>query len=279
MTDCDRYRQQIPECLAGWLDKAARELLVEHLEGCSGCRAELAAMGRVWRGMEALTVEEPGPELGQRFRETLSAFAAGLAQAQREPPKRPRKGWMPWGWTLHPAWQVACAAGLLAIGLAVGRFLPVARQPETSVAQLQGQVENLRQLVSLSMLNQSSPGSRLEGVVYAQQLTRPDNEVEQALLQAARQDPNVNVRLAAVDGLSRYGSDPAVRRTLADGLVREESPLVQVALIEFLVNAHARDCALEMKQLAVSADAEPIVRQRAEWGLKQLGLSQKEIEK
>jgi HEAT repeat protein len=116
-------------------------------------------------------------------------------------------------------------------------------------------------------------------VVYAQQLTRPDNEVEQALVQAARQDPNVNVRLAAVDGLSRYGSDPAVRRTLADGLLREESPLVEVALIEFLVNAHARDCALEIKQLAASPDAEPIVRQRAEWGLKQLGLSEKEIAK
>jgi hypothetical protein len=57
----------------------------------------------------------------------------------------------------------------------------------------------------------------------------------------------------------------------------EESPLVQVALIEFLVNAHARDCAVEMKQLAASPDAEPIVRQRAEWGLKQLGLTQKEI--
>ncbi|MGP8246819.1 MAG: HEAT repeat domain-containing protein [Bryobacteraceae bacterium] len=271
MTDCDRYRQQIPECLAGWLDKAARELLVEHLEGCSGCRAELAAMGRVWRGMEALGGEEPGPELAERFRETLHAFAAGLAQAQREPSKRPR-GWL--GWMPHPAWQLAGAAALLIIGLAAGRFLTVSRQPETSVAQLQGQVENLRQLVSLSMLNQSSPGSRLEGVVYAQQLTRPDNEVEQALVQAARQDPNVNVRLAAVDGLGRYGSDPAVRRTLADGLVREESPLVQVALIEFLVNAHARDCALEIKQLAASTDAEPIVRQRAEWGLKQLGLSQ-----
>jgi HEAT repeat protein len=276
MTDCDRYRRQIPECLAGWLDKAARELLVEHLEGCSGCRAELAAMGRVWRGMEALGGQEPGPELGMRFRETLNAFAAGLAQAQPEPRKHAR-GW--WGWTPHRAWQLACAAGILAIGLAGGRFLGVARQPDTSVAQLQGQIENLRQLVSLAMLNQSSPGSRLEGVVYAQQLTRPDNDVEQALLQAARRDSNVNVRLAAVDGLSRYGSDPAVRRTLADGLARDESPLVQVALIEFLVNARARDCASAVRQLAASPDAEPIVRQRAGWGLKQLGLSQKEIAK
>lgn len=274
MTDCDRYRQQIPECLAGWLDKAARELLVEHLEGCSGCRAELAAMGRVWRGMEALAVEEPSPEMGARFRETLNAFAAGLAQAQRETPKRSRKSWMPWGWMPRPLWQMAGAAGLLAVGLAGGRFLAMPKPPDNSVAQLQGQVENLRQLVSLAMLNQSSPGSRLEGVVYAQQLARPDNEVEQALLQAARRDPNVNVRLAAVDGLGRYGSDPSVRRTLADGLLREESPLVQVALIELLVNAHARDCAVEMKQLADSADAEPIVRQRAEWGLEQLGVSQ-----
>jgi HEAT repeat protein len=273
MTDCDRYRQQIPECLAGWLDKGARELLVEHLEGCSGCRAELAAMGRVWRGMEALAGEEPSAEMGVRFRETLNAFTAGLAQAQREEPKRSPKTWLTWGWLPRPVWQLAGAAALLAIGVLAGRFVSAPKPPESSVAQLQGQVENLRQLVSLAMLNQSSPGSRLEGVVYAQQLTRPDSEVEQALLQAARRDPNVNVRLAAVDGLGRYGSDPTVRSTLADGLLREDSPLVQVALIELMVNAHARDCAVEIKQLADSTDAEPIVRQRAEWGLKQLGAS------
>ena len=34
--NCERIREQIPEVLAGRLDKAAREQLVEHLEGCAG---------------------------------------------------------------------------------------------------------------------------------------------------------------------------------------------------------------------------------------------------
>src|SRR4029079_19408090 len=38
--NCERIREQIPEALAGRLDAAARETLVEHLESCAGCRSE-----------------------------------------------------------------------------------------------------------------------------------------------------------------------------------------------------------------------------------------------
>ena len=51
--NCERIREQLPECLAGLLDKSAREQVIEHLEGCSACRGELADLGTVWRGMEA----------------------------------------------------------------------------------------------------------------------------------------------------------------------------------------------------------------------------------
>jgi predicted RNA-binding Zn-ribbon protein involved in translation (DUF1610 family) len=55
--NCERIREQIPEVLAGRLDKNAREQLVEHLEGCAGCRAEVAELNAVWRGMETLRAE------------------------------------------------------------------------------------------------------------------------------------------------------------------------------------------------------------------------------
>ena len=51
---CERIREQIPEALAGGLDKAAREALVEHLEGCANCRTEVAELNAVWRGLEAV---------------------------------------------------------------------------------------------------------------------------------------------------------------------------------------------------------------------------------
>ena len=58
--NCERIREQIPEVLAGRLDKAAREKLEEHLEGCAGCRAEVAELNAVWRGLETLKAESDG---------------------------------------------------------------------------------------------------------------------------------------------------------------------------------------------------------------------------
>jgi HEAT repeat protein len=59
-----------------------------------------------------------------------------------------------------------------------------------------------------------------------------DKRVLTALLDSARSDPNVNVRLAAVDALAGYVDQGAVRTSLMDSLEVETSPLVQLAVLE-----------------------------------------------
>ena len=142
------------------------------------------------------------------------------------------------------------------------------------VAQLKGQVESLRQLVTLSLLEQQSPSARLQGVNYAYQMSQPDTQVEQALLHAVNHDANVNVRLSAVDALQKYAADPNVRRALVDAVPVQESPLVQVALIDLLVQLNDRDSAPALRSLAHNAEADEAVRQRATWAIQRLGTSQ-----
>ena len=48
----------------------------------------------------------------------------------------------------------------------------------------------------------------MRGVTYSIQMAQPDSQVEQALLYAVNHDPNVNVRLSAVDALEKYAGDP-----------------------------------------------------------------------
>jgi len=276
---CERVKEQIPECLAGRLEKAERERVIEHLETCSACRAELAELGVVWRGLEALAIPEleaAGSDtvMKDRFLETLEAYQAGLAAAvpQPAPVRQPARGWA-W-WPARPAWQFGLAAALLIIGLAAGRlaFAPHGENPE--MAQLKGQVEGLRQLVALSMLQGQSPGDRLRGVNYSIEMAQPDAKVEQALLHAVTNDPNINVRLKAVDALQNYASDPEVRRALVDAVPVQDSPIVQIALIDLLVQWKDRDSAGALQQLARDAQADEAVRQRAAQGMQQLGLKE-----
>ncbi len=290
---CDRIREQIPECLAGRLDKAARENLVEHLETCSGCRNELAELGIVWRGLEAMSAPEPDAKSDEkmraRFREMLSAYQAGLEEGgqlagRRAPASRrqaseanERKGWFAW-LPAHPVWQVAMAAGLLIAGLLGGRYLLAPREMSPEMAQLKGQVEGLRQLVALSLLQEQSPSDRLRGVSFTSQMGRPDTQVEQALLRAVNHDPNVNVRLSAVDALEKYSGDPEVRRALGDSVMVQDSPLVQVAIIDLLVQTSDRGGAPGLRnmlgKLAQDGQLDDTVRQRATLAVHKLEATQ-----
>lgn len=275
--NCERIREQIPECLAGRLEKAERDRLIEHLETCSACRAELADLGVVWRGLESLNMPEPEPAMKDRFMEALEAYEAGLAAAPTPavtaaPVVETRRAWR-W-WPARPAYQFALSAAMLVIGLLIGRaaFAPAGENPD--MAQLKGQVEALRQLVALSMMQGQSAGDRLRGVNYSVEMAQPDAQVEQALLHAVNHDPNVNVRLSAVDALQKYAGRPEVRRALADSVPMQDSPLVQIAVIDLLVQWNDRDSAGTLKQVASDAHADEAVRQRAEQGMQQLGVKE-----
>lgn len=270
---CERIREQMPECIAGRLDKAARENLIEHLETCSACRAEFSELCAVWRGLESLPAPEPGREMKSRFLEMLEAYKAGMeAQAERPgaPWNPPRKNRWAALWA-RPAWTVAFASLLLAAGVVGGRYWAAPRGAAPDVAQLQGQVESLRQLVTLSLLQQESPSARLRGVTYSYQIAEPDTQVEQALLHVVNHDSNVNVRLSAVDALAKYGQEPDVRHALVDALAVQDSPLVQTALIDMLVQLNHRDAVPALRNLAGDPQANETVRQHAAEAIAKLG--------
>jgi anti-sigma factor RsiW len=276
--NCERIREQIPEALAGRLDKAAREALVEHLEGCAACRTEVAELNAVWRGLETVkNGMDAAPDTGAkgRFLEMLAAYQAGMAAAQTSaaPPvvMKPRAAWF----LTQPVWQFAAAAGLLLAGILWGRYLPPAGAAGNSeMAQLRGQVESLHQMVALSMLQQQSPSARMRGVTYSEKIAQPDPQVLDALLQAVNHDGNVNVRLSAVDALQKFASDPDVARAMVNSIPPQDSPLVQIALIDMLVQWNARAVAPDLARISRDMQTDEMVRQRATWALHKMETQQ-----
>src|ERR1035437_10118632 len=273
--NCERIREQIPEALAGRLNKADREALVEHLEGCAGCRTEVAELNAVWRGLETVKsgMDDAAPDTGAkvRFQEMLAAYQAGMAAAQpaarpvvRSVGTAPRMAWFP----TQPVWRFAMAASLLLAGILCGRFLPqtgAGGNPE--IAQLRSQVENLHEMVALSMLQQQSPSARMRGVTYTEKIAQPDPQVLDALLQAVNHDANVNVRLSAVDALQKFAAGPEVARAMVDSIPGQESPLVQIALVDMLVQLNARGVAPDLARISKDMQMDEMVRQRAAWAL------------
>ena len=124
----------------------------------------------------------------------------------------------------------------------------------------------------LSLLQQQSASERLRGVSWSSQVPQPEEAILSALLQTLNSDPNVNVRLASVDALRRFGGREGVRRDVAEALPQQESPLVQIALIDFLLEAEGPEAAGVLRRLADDLMLDKAVRDRAARGLRQVGL-------
>ena len=270
---CEQTIHFFADYLRGDLEESAKRAIQSHLAHCANCRAELTEAEAAWTRLGRLPVEEPPAELRARFYAMLSAYEQGLQQA------RPRvtlgeliQGWFERWWPKQPAWQFAVALLCLGLGLFAGqRWRPSApRAEELQVAQLRSEVQSMQQMVALSLLQQPSPSERLRGVRLSYQVAQPDQQILGALLQTMNCDANVNVRLAALEALRTFADQDTVRQALIASLPRQNSPLVQIRLINLLVELRTQQANATLRQILKDEEINQEVRQRAEWGLQQL---------
>jgi hypothetical protein len=182
--------------------------------------------------------------------------------------------------------QGLAAAAVLVIGIGIGWFAagrsggsafggtrPASGQTDATqqLAAMRTEMHDLRQMVSLSLMQQQSATERLKGVTWTGQLDQPSGEVVSALLDTLMHDPNVNVRLATIDALERFASREEVRRGTIQAVQQQASPLVQIALIDFMVKTNERESVPTLQRLAMDPQVNDAVRTRAAWGLQQLG--------
>jgi hypothetical protein len=83
-------------------------------------------------------------------------------------------------------------------------------------------------------------------------------------------DPNINVRLAAADALYLFYNSPKVREGIIQSLTRQDSPILQVALVDLLVSVQERQALDSFKKLVAANQLDPKVRQKLEQGIKEL---------
>jgi hypothetical protein len=81
-----------------------------------------------------------------------------------------------------------------------------------------------------------------------------------ALVSAATTDPSVNVRLAAIEALAPRAAEPPVFDRLVRALPEQDSPLVQVALVDLLLESDGEAARQAAGRLAADDKTDPAVR-------------------
>jgi hypothetical protein len=253
--NCDDCRAAMPEFWEGVLLEEERSAVEMHLASCVACRTEAERLGFLWQSLGQIPAEQPPRGMRARFYEKLEAYRQGVAES-----RAPRRPWWP---------AVGVSAAMLLVGFGFG-YLVNGRRDASEVAQLRNEVAGMRQMVTLSLLQQQGASDRLKGVTWAYRTEQPDTEVLSALLYTVNHDPNVNVRLSAVDALRTFASSPVARKGLQQAIAKQDSPLVQIALIDELTELRDRSAAPTLESLSKDGKANPEVRQRATWALGRL---------
>jgi HEAT repeat protein len=260
---CGRAKELMAAAWQNQLDSAEAPAFRQHLETCAECGAEMAALGGLWLRMADMPVPEPSQALDARWQSTLESLVA-----QQTPRRSVSRTWsLANFWPRSPVWQAAVALACLLIGLLAGTNIP---RQNKEIAKLHEEIANTREMVALSLLQQQSATERLRGVNYTGRMQTMEPEVLSALTDAVSHDPSVNVRLAAIDALSKASGSPGVLQSLTQSLSRQDSPMVQAALIDYLIDARDRRAIGTLRLLAAQPDLNPAVLQRTRFALQQL---------
>jgi len=268
---CDKLKTFVPELLIGELDEKLKLEIDNHLSTCPDCKLEVESLSTLWMKLGSIPDEEPSAGLRLRFETMLTAYQQGLQQAKLKRNWREViDSWLEKWFPKQPIFQFATSILLLIIGIIIGSRLNFDKTHNGEMAQLKSEVQTMRRMVAISLLKQESPSERLQGVSLSYQLQRPNSEILTTLLNTLNYDPNVNVRLAAVDALYLFSDRPTVRQGLIESLTRQTSPLIQIAIIDLLVEIREKHSIQALKQLIENNHLNPDVRKRAEWGIRQL---------
>ena len=94
-----------------------------------------------------------------------------------------------------------------------------------------------------------------------------DLDIINAMFKTLQNDPNTNVRLAALDALERFVNEPLVRKGLISCLEMQDDPVVQIALINRLAKLREDGAKAAIQKLTEDPKVDTTVKSEAHYGL------------
>jgi negative regulator of sigma E activity len=263
--NCQSCSEKLAEFSDGRLGEKDAAEVRAHVEGCPECAAELGSVRSVLAALDALPSPRPSPRLraavmghieAEKLTQTSRHEWASSIRAAAEAPARRRS----WGPAILQALGV-CA--LVVAAFVVGERTATQRQ----LADLRVKVDTMGQLVEQSVLQKRAAGDRLETVLTAAEVRKPDERAIDGLINSMAFDPSVNVRLNALTSLYMHADQEVVRAGVLACLPRETNPLVQISMIDFLVATKAHEASPELSRLVQDGKTDADVRDSAKRAL------------
>jgi hypothetical protein len=167
-------------------------------------------------------------------------------------------------------YRVAAAVALFILCGSIGYWVKRYNDQQQQIAALQQEMKATKDLMMSMLHNDQSASQRIQGVNVAYTMARADVEIVSALVKTMNEDPNSNVRLAALEALSKFIDDPSVRRQLISSLSKQKDPIVQISLIQLMVQIKEKSVVKDLQRIVDDAETMKPVKDEAYSGIMKL---------
>lgn len=267
--DCEEVKELVINYIDGSLDIQVARKVDEHLSSCEQCRRELVSARSIWQELDCLEREKPSDNLKKNIENMIDSYNLGMDNNSKVPWYGPISNWLESWWPKRPVIQFVATVAVLIIGVVTGLSIGERTESNKEIVQLKTDVNQLQQAVMSSLLNQDSVTERIRGLTMTRQIISADKEFYSTLLLLLNSDSDVNVRLAAVNALSKFSDNEYVKHELVKSLGLQSSPLVQVSLIDLLASSKESDLSSTLIRMMNDPDVNIYVKERAGKALEQ----------
>ncbi len=246
----ERYRN-------GDISASDERKIEEYLESGEIELADFEDLSALQNNFNSITTPEPSPEMTSGFYEQLHE------QEKKASAQFSVKNWLSGLWTYQPVVRWAYSLALVAAGV-IGGFLINSTDKESrdQIDSLASEVVQMKEMMMLTLLEKESTSDRLKAVSLTNEMSDASTTVIDALIKTLNSDENINVRLSALEALYPYAESPTVRSGLIQSISQQDSPLVQVALAEMMVNLQEKKSVEELKKILKKEDTPNEIKER-----------------
>jgi HEAT repeats len=167
-------------------------------------------------------------------------------------------------------YRAAAAVVLVIMGTGIGYWIVKREQQASELQALKIEMAATRQAMMVKLDDQQSASQRVMGATAAYNMDKTDDQIVKALVKAMNEDPNTNVRLAALEALGKFSNQAPVRKALLASLATQKDPVVQIELIQLMVRMKEKGVVVDLENIVNDVQTIKAVRDEAYSGLLKL---------
>jgi len=260
--NCNDVVNNLEAYFSEMLPEETRKAMDDHFSSCKDCHKKLEESLRLEEFIAQIPFEDPDENLKNDFVEFIDSERKRIMLLGSE---RSYVGWK----RILPL-TVAASILFFVLGYFGGQLLSKPGIEEEQIIALQKEVRETKNMMILSMLKQSSASKRIMAVNISEELDRLEPELREALFLSLNGDKSENVRLAALEALSRYAGVPEIREELVKSFSLQTDPIIQISMINMMVNLNEKASVPVMEKLIADENTYESVKNQARQGLKLL---------